>query len=307
MVAPSPSFAHQLVNTDMHPAHALASPIRFERVNSVLLPSSLLLSLHLRRNPTSNQPWALPLSLTTSSKAYLGPPYRILGHQYVVAALSRKKLFERSLPAQYLNGLSKPDLESIVWRPDMPALIHSLLQDRVVDKLAWYFRRRSGHLVPVASPRAQDIDGVDDVSSVLIFRSLKSRADEMHEEMQDIVLDCDRWAMYYLKGFSKQIDIHVKVKATHRPPIWVGDPLVPRLQPRARFPPLEYKTAVWRGKKVALYSLTDHLGEEKAQELIKGSRYENEGCLVIKSSRHNIPVQLLLMQLENYVAKSAPI
>lgn len=53
-----------------------------------------------------------------------------------------------------------------------------------------------------------------------------------------------------------------------------------------------------------MYSLLDLLGEEKARELVGGekSQYKTETCVVVKRARHNVPVEVLLMQLQAYTA-----
>jgi hypothetical protein len=78
------------------------------------------------------------------------------------------------------------------------------------------------------------------------------------------------------------------------------------MKPRLQFPELEFKTTRWRGKKVALYSLSDLLGDDTARQLIEGSKYEGEKYAVMKSARHNVPVEMLLMQLQAYIARTGP-
>lgn len=211
----------------------------------------------------------------------------------------------KGLYARFTEKLGKKKLEEMVWREDMPELVLELLRKRVRDKLRWHFKQ-SGQLVPCASPRSDDVDGIEHVSCVLYFGSLQTPAGELHKQTAAIIADADKWVSYYIKNFPKQLDPHKKAGISHSSPLWYTEPLVPRLQPRLRFPPLDFKTTIWRGRKVAVYSLYDLLGEEKARELIDGSRFEAERCLVMKTGRHSVPVEMLLMQLQMYLAEPTP-
>jgi hypothetical protein len=198
------------------------------------------------------------------------------------------------------NGVKK-----MVWREDMPELILNLMQKQLIKKLSWSFGFR-GRLTPVASPRTEDLEHVDHVSCVLIFRSLRTYADDVHDRAQDLVAEMDKWASYVAKQYADKLDPHTAPGVTHRSPAWFVEPLVPRLQPRIRYPELELTSTMWRGKKVALYSLTDMLGEQKARQLIEGSQCAGEKCVVVKNMRHNVPVEILLMRLQAYVARCGP-
>ncbi|KAF3004791.1 hypothetical protein E8E13_002763 [Curvularia kusanoi] len=285
-------------------AHALASPVReCFRVNH-FLPSDLLISLHLR--PHNGDPWLVPLSLTTDKK-HLGLPLRFLNRQLVLGQLSKGGLWKGSMNShpRFSAQLEQREKSRVFWRSDMSQLILDLLRKRVVGRLSWNFSFR-GRLIPVASPRAEDLEAVDDVSTVLYFGSLRTRADDVHDRCRAITVELEKWATYFGKDFGHHFDPHAAFKVVkHNKPWWALTPLVPHMQPRLQFPELEYKTATWRGKKVALYSLTDMLGAEKAQELISGpdSKYADQRCVVIKRGRHNTPVEKLLMQLQSYIAK----
>ena len=243
----------------------------------------------------------------TTDKKQLGPPIRFLGRQPVVEHLGRKKDWQRALYTRILDKLENNERGTMVWREDMPELILDLLRKRVVDRLSWNFSFR-GRLTPVASPRAEDIDAVDDVSTVLYFDSLRTRADDAQDRCEAITLELDKWSTYFGIHFGDRFDPHAAPGVTHKAPYWYQAPVVSHMQPRLQFPDLEYKTTTWRGEKVALYSLTDLLGPEKARELISGgrSKYTDYGCVVIKRARHNVPVELLLMQLQSYIAKPGP-
>lgn len=193
----------------------------------------------------------------------------------------------------------------MVWREDLPSLVTDLMQKQLTNKLSWNFTWR-GRLIPVASPRNEDIEKVDDVSCVLIFGSLRTRADEIQEQSKSLVEEMQKWSSYIAKGWQDKLDPHRSPEVTHTSPAWYVEPLVPHLQPRIRCPELEFKTTTWRSRKVPLYSLTDLLGEEKARQLIEGSKYAGERCVVLKSARHNVPVEILLMRLQAYITECGP-
>jgi hypothetical protein len=184
----------------------------------------------------------------------------------------------------------------------MPELIFSLMQKNLANKLRWYFQH-PGQLLPCPSPRPQDIKDIDDVSCVLFFDSLKTAADETEAKTEQIVEAIEYCAKAFATKEEDILDPHKTKSVTHKAPNWWHGPLVPQLKPRVRFPPLEFKTTGWRGSKVAVYSLTDLIGEERLGELVKGSKFEQERCLVVKRARHNVPLQLQLMQLQAYITK----
>jgi hypothetical protein len=289
-------------------AHALASPVRNDRSLGTLLPSALLVTLHLKPHPTTADPWLLPLSLSApNSPKHLGPPLRLLAHRHNAAHLTAKKEnVKRALSARHAALLGSSGMRQLVWRQDMPALLLSLLRTRVEDKLSWYFARQ-GRLVPVASPAPADIDAVDDAACVLFYGSLRTRADDVHDRANAIVAEADKWALYFRAHFGSYFDAHATPppnlpKATHHPPNWF-EPVVPRLAPRAQFPPLAFPTARWRGRKVALYSLSDMLGAERAAALVSGTPCEEERCWVLRRGRQNVGVEMVLGLLQGYLVE----
>jgi hypothetical protein len=285
-------------------AHALASPVRQCRATLISLPEAFFTSLHARPHPTTQDFWLLPVSLTTDKK-HLGTPYYFLGHHYVTAHLGKKKQWERGITARMEQKLGSSSMRKTVWREDLPDLVTNLMQKQLVNKLRWSFGWR-GRLIPVASPSSEDIEEVDDVSCVLIFRSLRTSADDAHERLQEIKHEMEKWSSYFAKSFEDKLDPHAAPEVTNVSPPWYIEPLVPRLQPRLVHPELKFKSTTWRGQKVALYSLTDLLGEEKARQLIEGSKYEEERCVVVKRGQHNVPVEILLMRLQAYIARPGP-
>lgn len=194
------------------------------------------------------------------------------------------------------------NLEKVVWREDMPEFILDMMRKRLTRKLSWNFGFK-GRLIPIKSLRAEDIDTVENVSCILLYQTLRTRVDTFLKEIDTINTELEKWSNYFGKSFPAKIDPHAAQGVTHVSPSWYTEPLVPRLQSRHQFPELEFHTAVWRQKKVALYSLTDLLGEEQARILIEGSKYEKEHCVILTAARHNVPVEILLMQLQAYLAK----
>ncbi|XP_014551192.1 hypothetical protein COCVIDRAFT_113533 [Bipolaris victoriae FI3] len=285
-------------------AHALASPVRQCRSTQISLPVAFLTSLHPRPHPTTQDPWLLPVSLTTDTK-HLGPPYRFLGRHLVAAHLSKSKAWQKVLNSRMSEKLGAHNLKNIVWREDMADFILEMMRKRLADRLAWYFGFR-GRLIPVPSPRTEDIEDVEDVSCVLIFRSLRTRANDLKVRSDENKTELEKWSSYFAKNFASKLDPHAAPGVTHTSPHWYSGPIVPRMQPRLQFPELEFHVTTWRGKKVAVYSLSDLLGEEQAQMLVEGSKYANEKCVVLKRGRHSIPIQILLMQAQAYIAWPGP-
>ncbi|KAH7085272.1 hypothetical protein BKA63DRAFT_13966 [Paraphoma chrysanthemicola] len=282
-------------------AHALASPVRQCRATLISLPEALLTTLHARPHPETKDPWLLPVRLTTNER-HLGPPFHFIGHQTVARHLGTKKQWHRALYARMTEKYGGAGIKKMIWREDLPDLILNLMRKQLLQKLSWNFAFK-GRLVPVASPSSTDIADVDNASCVLIFRSLRTQADDIGDRAKDISDEMEKWAAYAIKGFT-QLDPHKAPNVTHHPPSWYVEPIVPRFQPRLLYPEFDFKTAIWRGKKIPLYSLTDLLGEEKAREFLAGSKYRDEKCVIIKDARHNMQVQLLLMRLQAYIVQS---
>lgn len=197
--------------------------------------------------------------------------------------------------------LPGPKIAKTVWREDMPELVFSLMQKKLADNLRWHFRR-SGRMVPCKSPLGGDIGGVEDVSCVITFFSLKTAADEIGREARQIARTTD----YLANGV---VEVLKQAEGKKSNPsvlgLWHGR-IVPRLQPRALFPPLEYRTTEWRGSRVAVYSLFDLLGEEKLGELLKGTRYEGVGCVAVKREKLNMSFEVLLAQMQTYLVVPGP-
>ncbi|KAF2259954.1 hypothetical protein CC78DRAFT_536691 [Lojkania enalia] len=280
-------------------AHALASPVRQCRCTQVYLPSFLMISLHPKPHPETSQPWLLPVSLTTSPK--LSTPYRFLGRKLVAEELHRKASWRNSIHHRFENKYG--NIEKMVWREDMPQLIISLLQRSLLNKLRWHFKQ-SGQLIACDSPHSSDIKGIDDVSCILFFGTLKTRADAIQTRAAKIRNAVELLANEYADGHKKLLDPHLRTpEPRHKPPSWWKGPMVPHLQPRLWFPPLEFNTTKWRGRDIAVYSLYDLLGEENLRQLIQDTRFEVARCVAMKRGRHNVPVELLLMQSQAFVAK----
>jgi hypothetical protein len=219
--------------------------------------------------------------------------------------LGRKSSWKGGLYSRLVEKLGATKMGKMVWREDMPELILDLLRKNLLNKLIWYFQK-SGHLVPCKSPRRVDIEEIEDVGCVLLFRSLRTRADEVQEKALVNLKEVEFQAKYWAGRHLEEMDPHMVQNATHTPPIWWRGPLLPELSPRIKFPPLEFKTTEWKGRKIAVYSLTDLLGEEKMKELIEGSRFETERCVVLKRGRHSVPVEMMLVQLQAYLTAPGP-
>lgn len=264
--------------------------------------------MRVRPHPTTADPWLLPVGLTTPSTP-LGLPFRFYTRHLLAAQLGVKKTWEKSLYPRMFDKLAPGELGKMVWREDMPELILSLLRAQLLSSLSWNFGF-VGRLIPVASPFSADLEAVEDVGCVLYFGSFanNSRAEAAQARCEEIAVALDKWSNYFTQSFGKHFDPHAAPGVTHKPPYWYQAPLVTRLQPRVQFPELEFRTALWRGRRVPVYSLVDLLGEEKAQELIHSprSKYAERKCVVMKRARHNVPVETLLMQLQTYIAKPGP-
>jgi hypothetical protein len=196
-------------------------------------------------------------------------------------------------------------LQKTVWREDMPDFILSLMRKQLLDKLNWYFKEPK-RLFPCASPLPEDISDVKDVSCILYLGTLKAAADELQAKALAISNQLESYAVAFADIMKDHLDPHRTKAVTHNSPSWWRGPVVPRLQPTLLYPPLEFKTTVWRGSRVPVYSLYDLLGEEQMRDLVQDSLFKDEKCLAVKRARHNVPLELLLMQMQAYLASPGP-
>ncbi|OCK84899.1 hypothetical protein K432DRAFT_413678 [Lepidopterella palustris CBS 459.81] len=283
-------------------AHLLATPVRACPVTFARIPSAFLITLHLKTNPHTSDPWVVPVNVT-SSTSHHALPVRCLGYQsFFYWLTSKQSNWKRTLTihtAEKLN--SGAQLKKVVWREDMPALILFQLQKYIFRKLRWYFVQIQPTIVRCRSASSEDINDIDNVSCILYLRSMKSEADDLRARSHALV---DKVASITRKGekyLDPQAILHVRTQAK-----WWGGPLYPRLQHNLRFPPLYFPTAEWRGHRVSVYSLYDLLGEERMRELVAGTQYENADCVVMKADRKTVSAQMALMRLQTYVADPAP-
>ncbi|KAF2728427.1 hypothetical protein EJ04DRAFT_477323 [Polyplosphaeria fusca] len=293
-------------------AHILASPVRQCKSTGTYLPSDLLITLNPQAHPKTLEYWLVPVGLTKYAKRakHPGPPFRFFGRQLLAEYLGQisknRPVWKSSIYPRFREQLgSKAD--KMVWREDMPHFILKKLREQLFDKLKWYFKQ-PGRLLACKSPRAQDIEHIEEVSCVLYFGSLKTPADEVQARANIIVDEMDRLAASFANQLKEDLDPHLATpeKLRHPPPKWWKGPLMPRLHPRFRFAPLEFPLIDWRGSGVAVYSLTDLLGEEMVKELMDGSHFASDRCVAMPGARHNVSVQVLLMRVQAYVAACKP-
>ncbi|KAF2200620.1 hypothetical protein GQ43DRAFT_373376 [Delitschia confertaspora ATCC 74209] len=283
-------------------AHALAVTPRQCGLTSVLLPKTFMLTLRAEPHPETSDPWMLPLELSSSHPSS-EQPARVVSQYFALKFLQRTN-WSKIMSPRFKEKL-RNKLHKLVWREDLPDLILSLLQKNVVGKLRWHMEKPGNRLVACASPHKLDLEPIEDVSCVLYLDSLQTPADELQEKAEAIVAKVEAMISQLVKKFGKVLDPHAAA-GTHHPPPWFRGPVVPHLQPRKRFAPLRFSTADWRGRRVALYSLHDMLGEEKMRELVRGTQFEKATCIVIKGERNNIKPQMLLMQLQAFLAMPGP-
>ncbi|KAF2803706.1 uncharacterized protein BDZ99DRAFT_452746 [Mytilinidion resinicola] len=280
-------------------AHALATPVRLCSATLLRLPSDLLLSMQVKLHPTTEAPWLVPAALASKSNNH-GVPVRYLAQESMILYLTRNKRepWKYTLPLRIVENLGSA-IKKLVWREDMPALLLSILRKQLVANLRWFFGKTSNHLVPCESQSPTDVDHIDDVSCILCLRTLTTGVDHLHTELTQIVLKAEQSADKISKRHRQTYDTS---KTSSDPP-----PHVPRLKPSLRFPPLHFPTAVWRGRRVPVYSLIDLLGEEHLAELIKDTKFQDEkNVVVMRESRIAVSAQIKLMQLQAYLAKPMP-
>lgn len=227
---------------------------------------------------------------------------KISARRPLIEQLGQRDTWKAHLDRRLVEKLGGAKLAKMVWREDMPDLILALMQKKLSNKLRWHLKH-SGQLVPCASPRSEDIEGIDDVSCIITFFSLKTIADKIQHKAKQTASRTDYLANGVVEAL-KDLDPDKSKQATS-PLLWNGR-LVPRFQPRALYPPLEFNTTQWRESTVAVYSLYDLLGEGKFKELLQGTKFEEVGCVALKTEKLNLTIEVLLAQMQAYVAVPGP-
>ncbi|KAF2007958.1 hypothetical protein P154DRAFT_453300 [Amniculicola lignicola CBS 123094] len=282
-------------------AHTLATPARRDRILDVNLPAAFLATFHARAHPETEEPWLLPVSLTTSKK-HLGTAVRVVNSKIFIENINRRIWGRYNRLVEKLGS----KVQKIIFREDMATLILSLMQKSLFSKLRWN-TKQLGRLTPCASPRVEDIDAIDDVSCVLFFPSLKTPADDIQARAAEISKTLDKHAHAFAAVSKDFVDPHNRKNVTHHSPGWYHGPPAPVFHPRVQFPELEFPTTMWRGRKVPVYSLTDLLGEEMARGVVQGTEHEDKGCVVVRRGRHNVPMEMELLRLQGYLARPGPL
>lgn len=245
-----------------------------------------------------------PSSRERSSYHSRQPPIRMANNLFILEWCKEYK-WKTLIAPRFRQNMGDAD-KRMVWREDLVQLVLSRFQQPIIQKLRYFFERPGGQLVQCGSPLTSDIEatGLDDVSCVLYLGSLKTPADKIQAKSIDIMVAVDQLIYGFKKKHTALVDPHTK--ANHNSPAWYKGPLLPTLLPRLRYPPLEFKTTRWRDQEVSVYSLPDLLGEENTKELVMGTQFEDAGCIVMRRRRNNTATQLLLMQLQGFLATPGP-
>jgi hypothetical protein len=209
----------------------------------------------------------------------------------------RKKNRWQLLLGNRLNArLASENTKKLIWREDMSQLILSLLRTIVWRKLRPLLLNKGKDLI-------EDAESVSDNESVACLMSVQSPFQESRR-LNTILVSWSEMAegiVEEVSAISKGIRnrLIASGQLTDHDP-W---PPVPRLRSSFRYSPLDFDAVERGGRRVALYSLADLLGEDMATKLLQSTRYTDCSCLALKVSVQTRNAQVWMMRLQGYLAE----
>ncbi|KAF2665119.1 hypothetical protein BT63DRAFT_429066 [Microthyrium microscopicum] len=279
-------------------ANLLATPPRLCPITATLVPSAMLITLHAL--PSPNPPHAkilTPLSLY----AHLSKTRIPASAPVVYIVPSRSLLASWSELAQVKNASA-----AATWTrthamppPGLLNAIDELMRRRVERVLGWHLRR-GGALV-----RLRDAPhGMGKTRPGLlewIMAKLKGRKDDEMPEEGFVAL------LYFGGRMQRETVTRLEMrvediaertdKAVRRVmvgKIAVGKRVLARGNPKVVYTPVEVPVMEVGGRKVPVLSMVDLLGEERAEEIVKGTRYEGASWVAIRERPAAVDVGALL-------------
>lgn len=294
-------------------AHILAQPIRQCNSTSVRLPSFFFLSLHAKIRPETDNAWLLPVDLFRESSVphtrALGPPARCIGRKVLIQHIMKK--LERGRKDKILPALGnrlETKFESVwrgqkwVWREDLPDLAEKLLGDIVWRRLRPVLLNKSDRLVRAA----KDVSPRDwhKVSCVVYLDRLFPVPDYLNERLNHLIDQADNDITSKLKLLASSSRTRLIADGKLDPNSVFPYPPIPQLRALVRYSSLEFPSLKINGRQIAVYSLIDMLGTEKAGKLLDSTQWKgSDGGLAIMAAEETKNVQLCMMRLQGYLSK----
>jgi len=281
-------------------ALALSTPVRYCPISHARLPTFFLNDFTLCAAPGSKDPWLLPSTLYRYSlppdernQIVSEPPRLWLQSRHeaveqVTRGRQYKALVGRRMRDKLTYWRGKDTVgrdQDFKWRGDMPDFVRERMRMATAEAVRRAFslgKDAAGAVVVHVPGGATEIDGVEAVGCVVYLQALETQAVrrarerswEVAKQVDGIVEKMDK----NRARDARQMNLVTQLfeLKTPQPAEWIGNP------------PLDFPTAVWRDRRVPVYSLPDLLGEELMEQSVRGTSFEQYsendrgGCLVIK-------------------------
>jgi hypothetical protein len=181
----------------------------------------------------------------------------------------------------------------------MMEAVDTMMMGSLARFLAWPVKRTGSRIVVPLPDGPDEVNSVPDVAALLFFggrtrtTELVGLENSVTQSAAKIDAHIDKMATFY-----RSKDQFVKLG-------WEG---LPRANPRVQYPPLKLSTIAynnesptevngttaesWSPKEysIQVFSMVDMLGEEMAQEIIKGTPFEGTTWMAVKYSPSSAPV-----------------
>ena len=293
-------------------ARALSSPVRLDAFTQARLPSSLLLDLDVKLDPSPpHNPHLVPSTLFSRSSPSAPQNPQVQGPKtYVQPRLAllkwlsegKKTRWRQIVHARMQDKLGGRALRQLVWRSDMEDFVLGLLRKVVERKLRWILRRGGPGSIVRSDGGVADAKEMQDVGCVIYTGSLSSlELSRVKLEVEDGFVKAEQLA----NGFWNLLkNARAKAKPREQEALnnWAkASRFPPHLNPRFVNPPLHFTTVTCGGRAVPVYSLVDMIGMDKTEELLKDTIFQDARCVVLKEGRITCGAQMWLLRLQAYL------
>jgi hypothetical protein len=204
---------------------------------------------------------------------------------------------------QYMK-LGPAKRKAMKWKGDMEDFVLGLLRRAVLRSLRWGLQHPNSGAVVRCDQGADGVQQLEGVACLLYRDSFTSqRLRDLEEQVEPAVALCDRFVESVIKiQWNAETKRGKTARRKYDLPAYTSlHAFPPRLNPRLSNPPPEFSTAPYKGGKIAVYSMIDLLGEEKTNELLQGTAFEDARCLALKEVNLTGSAQEWLLKLQLYM------
>ncbi|KAF2758121.1 hypothetical protein EJ05DRAFT_476382 [Pseudovirgaria hyperparasitica] len=315
-------------------AHALAMPVRQCSVTQQNLPSFFMRNLTIKRDPSTDTEWFLPITDFGKINREARPAKCAISHlnsQKLANFLfgeggtkphlsEKKKRLSKTLgkntTPQSRNSIMRVAQAMVVnmrpkwmprmfkgqvkWRPDLADLYLDLSRAHARRTLALTLKnkKKGPDAWAVAVEDPQTLAEHDNVACMLYVGGPgPSDFAEQVNEANKMIAFIEKGVMIVAEMFDRARR-RDEDKTDTFPPEQIG---LSRLQEKVKYPPVQYPTMPYRDRKVALYHLWDLFGEDMAKEILAETRFRNAKWIALTESKWTRNVQMQLMRLQGYI------